>query len=292
VTQLPERIDTFPAFLDWWEEAQGLDVQVQIDTWRSRYMAPWPELLQMQIEDYANEGIDWRQIAVDRVFPFIQHRLALMRQAHASLCRFLNSTHSRAVRRLGFDSPVLFVIYVGIGCGAGWATQFRETRAVLFGLENIAECGWVAPEAIQGLIAHELGHVAHAVWRERAGLTEGQGPWWQLYEEGFAQHCELLVQGTWHEVFGTGRGDWLEWCRDNRGLIAAEFLRTVDSGGDIRPFFGSWFDIAGRSQTGYYLGQAVVSRLVKRADLRQIAGLQAFEAACRPIVEGIARRGA
>jgi hypothetical protein len=31
--------------------------------------------------------------------------------------------------------------------------------AVLFGPENIAECGWSASEVLAGLVAHEVGHL-------------------------------------------------------------------------------------------------------------------------------------
>jgi hypothetical protein len=101
---------------------------------------------------------------------------------------------------------VTFVIYVGIGCGAGWATTFGDSPAVLFGLENIAERGWEDPGTILGLVAHELGHLVHFAWRLRGGKSAGSGPWWQLYEEGFAQECEsrILDTGAVHQA-GSGR---------------------------------------------------------------------------------------
>ena len=33
--------------------------------------------------------------------------------------------------------------------------------------------------------------------------------------------------------------------------LTAEFLRTVDAGEPVSPFFGSWLEICGKSQTGY-----------------------------------------
>ncbi|GEM_PF-3574555 len=56
-------LDTFPAFLVFWEKAQHLPLDTQIEGWASDYMASWPELLEKQIHSYAEDGDDWRDIA-------------------------------------------------------------------------------------------------------------------------------------------------------------------------------------------------------------------------------------
>jgi len=61
-------------------------------------------------------------------------------------------------------------------------------------VENIAECGWSDAGAIRGLVAHELGHIIHYHWRAPKKKLPGEGAWWQLYEEGFAQRCETFDQ--------------------------------------------------------------------------------------------------
>jgi hypothetical protein len=38
-------------------------------------------------------------------------------------------------------------------------------------------------------------------------------------------------------------------------------------------FFGSWYEIEGRSQSGYFLGSEVIKRLEVRMDLKEIAVL-------------------
>jgi hypothetical protein len=234
-------IDTFPAFLAFWTRVSRKPLDDRIDLWASEYMSAWPELLAKQIEDYASQDLDWRQVARAKVFPHFARRLPAMQVAHQNLLKACESIHARAQKALGFDDPVTFVIYVGIGCGAGWETTFGDSPAVLFGLENIAECGWEDPESIQGLVAHELGHLVHYAWRLRGGKPTSSGPWWQLYEEGFAQECESRILATdgVHQA-GSGREqDWLSWCRENRGWLAREFLRRVDTGQEIKDFFGS-----------------------------------------------------
>ena len=280
-------IDTFPAFLAYWAESERKPLEEQIESWATVYMSQWPELLRLQIEDYATQNLDWRQVARTKVFPFLAELMPAMQAAHENLQGNCNPILDKAWELLGFDKAMTFVIYVGIGCGAGWATTLGDSPAVLFGLENIAECGWSDPEAIMGLIAHELGHLAHYSWRARSEKTIGSGPCWQLYEEGFAQTCESRVLETEivHQVNSSQAVDWLAWCQSHSAWLAAEFLRTVDAGSPVSAFFGSWFEISGRSETGYFLGQEVVKELEKQMSLKDIALLEPVETAVRPILE-------
>lgn len=106
--------------------------------------------------------------------------------------------------------------------------------------------------------------------------ANGQGGWWQLYTEGFAQRCEHLILGrdSWHEAKDESAG-WLEWCQNNQAHLAAEFLLTVQTGKDLRPFFGSWFDIQGHSQTGYFLGhQAILALEARGYMMKEIAVIE------------------
>jgi hypothetical protein len=283
-------IDTFPAFLACWAEVEKRPPEIQIEAWATAYMSQWPELLAKQIEDYATQNLDWRQPAREKVFPYLVERLPAMRAAHQHLLKACGPIHGRAQQVLDFDMAITFVIYAGIGCGAGWATTYGNTPAILFGLENIAECGWSDPGTLKGLIAHEIGHLVHSSWRSRNGIPTGSGPWWQLYEEGFAQTCESRILDTevGHQAGSSPDSDWLKWCQANRGWLAAEFLRTVDAGQPVSAFFGSWFEIQGHSETGYFLGQAVITALERQSGLKEIALLEESEAAARPILEKMA----
>lgn len=277
--------DTFPAFLSWWQAVQTLPLEDQIESWAQTYLARWPELLAVQIADYAEQGLDWRQVARDRVFPHLAGRLSAMREAHRLLKENVEPVYTRAQQVLGFEFGCACVIYVGIGCGAGWATTFARLPAILFGLENIAECGWTTREAITGLIAHEIGHLVHHRWREEQGKRQDSGPWWQLYEEGFAQRCETSVLGpeAWHQA--TGQPGWLDWCRCHRSWLAAEFIGAAGRGEPATPFFGSWSQLRGWRETGYFLGHEAISVLEQHLSLQQIALLEDVEACLRPVLE-------
>ncbi|MGQ9854755.1 MAG: hypothetical protein ACUVTG_15310 [Candidatus Oleimicrobiaceae bacterium] len=283
-----ECIDTFPAFLSYWARVQDKPLDEQINRWAMEYMSAWPELLAKQVEDYSTQNLDWRQVARERVFPHISERLSAMQKAHQNLPVVIDQIHVKAQQILDFDSPAIFVIYVGIGCGAGWATRFRGLPAILFGLEQIAECGWSDPESLKGLVAHEIGHLVHSEWRAQDGKPMESGPWWQLYEEGFAQYCEALIVGAenWHQAGGDK--DWVNWCQSHKGWLAAEFIKTVDSGGPVSAFFGSWFEIRGKRETGYFLGYEVIKELGNRWSLKEIARLEHVETHLRPVLEGMA----
>ena len=285
-------IDTFPVFLPFWSEAQQKPIGAQIDSWASEYMSQWPELLEKQKQDYSDQQEDWRQIAREKVFPFLSRRLPAMRTAHENLLEICHPVYSKAQEILGFESDLSFVIYVGIGCGAGWVTSYQNTPAILFGLESIAEEGWIEPSILTGLVAHEIGHVVHFHWLAQHELPTGSGPWWQLFTEGFAQRSEHLVldEDTWHMSPATEDSDWLDWCQEHKGWLATEFLRVVDEGESIRPFFGSWFDIRGRKQCGYFLGHELVLQLEASMSLKEIALLNHVEVRLRRELERFAER--
>jgi hypothetical protein len=281
-------IDAFPAFLEFWPTVRHEPVDAQVDAWASVYMARWPELLAKQQSDYAGEGEDWRQIARERVFPHLDQRLPGMSEAHKHLLDVCEPVYAQAREELDFDGDAIFVVYVGIGCGAGWVTTYQGLPAVLFGLENVVEEGWTQPSVLSGLVAHEVGHLAHFHWRGQSGLPKGSGPWWQLYAEGFAQRFEHRIhrQDTWHMAHAVD--GWLDWCQAHRGWLASEFLGKVDRGVPVRPFFGSWFELRGWKQTGYYLGHEVIRRLEKSLALEEIALLNDLEITMRHELEVLA----
>lgn len=284
-------IDTFPEFLDLWARVRHRPIEVQIDEWRSLYMSQWPELLELQLHNYADEHVDWRQIAQERVFPFLDDRLPAMETAHHSLLEMCEPTYVSALEALDLEFDLVCVIYVGIGCGAGWATQYRGSPAILFGLENIAECGWQEPSSIAGLVAHELGHLAHYHLRAKCGKPMGDGPWWQLYGEGFARWCECEILGgaSPHDAAGINDGDYLLWCQNHRAWLSLEFLKDIDNAGTVRRFFGSWFDIGGRKQCGHYLGHELIKELRATMSLKQIALLDDIDRRFRHLTEKAAQ---
>lgn len=268
----PKIVDTYDDFLVYWSSINLAPLDQQIELWQTSYMAKYPELLEKQIQSYEDEGLDWRKVAKERVFPKLAERLLLIREARENILTVYRSVVTKAYQRLRLDFDMVFVIYVGIGCGAGWATRYEGQPAILFGLENIAECGWHTKGKLRGLMAHEIGHLAHMAWRNEWKLFEEmeQGSLFQLYSEGFAQRCEHVILGkeTWHEA---PDDSWVSWCEQHKGWLAQEFLKRIESCASIQDFFGSWFDIRGRKQTGYFLGHAFVRKLEGTYTLKEIA---------------------
>jgi len=280
-----ELLDTFPSFLRLWNEVKHSSLVEQINGWLEKYMNLYPELLQKQLDDYASLDEDWRVTASERIFPALPERLSAMQMAHENLLSVCNDVYERACQTINFNNDLVCVIYVGLGCGAGWANEYEGKPAILFGLENIAEEGWQEPDTLSGLAAHELGHLAHFDWRKQANTANEDDHWWQLYTEGFAQRCESAILGkpSWHMQDDSEMG-WREWCEQNICWLAAEFLRRADQGEDMRPFFGSWFDLRGQKQTGYFLGHELIAILQKQMSLQEIALLTDVESHMRPLL--------
>jgi hypothetical protein len=239
-------------------------------------MKKYPQLLDKQVQCYRTENIDWQEIA-KKVFPTLPMRVRLMQKARNNILASYKSICAQASQKLGVDFDIVLVVYVGIGCGAGWATRYGGRPAILLGLENIAEEKWHTKNKLRGLVSHEVGHLIHMKWRNEWQTFEEaeQDPLFQLYNEGFAQRCEHLILGkeTWHMAQDK---DWASWCEQNKGWLAKEFLKRLNTYAPalVNDFFGSWFSIQGKKQTGYFLGHAFICELEKTYSLREIAFLK------------------
>ena len=105
-------------------------------------MSYYPELLEKQLDSYAEDGEDWRNVALSRVFPELEEQHPRMLEAPSNIQEELLTSILKSRLRFGFPEELIVIIYVGIGIGAGWATKYASKPAILLGLENIAECGW------------------------------------------------------------------------------------------------------------------------------------------------------
>jgi hypothetical protein len=269
----PLIIDTYPSFIEFWDRVRDLPIDTQIEAWHSEYMSQWPELLEKQITEYKNDGLDWKVIAKERIFPLIPGYLDKFKQARDNLLEVANYAYKYASGVFDIDFDVVFVIYVGIGLGAGWATTYDSKPACLFGLENIADLNWSDKETLAPLTAHELGHLIHIKWRENLGLSRGSGSLWNLYEEGLAMRFEHIIMGreTWHEQ--KGQNEWLEWCYENKSWLASEFLKRVDNNEAVKDFFGTWYNLQGYTQCGYFLGHELIKEMEQDYSIKEISVL-------------------
>lgn len=119
-------IDTFPAFLALWENTRYWSPEAQFNDWATIYMDPWPELLNKQVDDYASMDMDWHEVALEHVFPYLDQRIPDMKTAHGRLPTVCKEVYARAREHIGLDCDVVSLLYVGTGCGAGWVRYDRS----------------------------------------------------------------------------------------------------------------------------------------------------------------------
>jgi hypothetical protein len=196
-----EVLDTYNDFSVYWADARFKSLKEKVRLWQASYMKKYPELLAKQVENYKEMGIDWHEVA-EKIFSQIPYRLQLMQEARDNILGICGQIYAGASERLGLDFGIVFVIYVGIGCGAGWGATYDGQPAVLLGLENIAEEKWHTKSKLKGLTSHEVGHLVHMKWRNEWETFEKneEDPLSRLHSEGFAGKCKHLILGkeTWH----------------------------------------------------------------------------------------------
>jgi hypothetical protein len=83
-------------------------------------------------------------------------------------------------------------------------------------------------------------------------------------------------------------GDWLEWCQGRKGWLARKFLQVVDEGRSVRRLFGSWYDIEGQRQSGYFVGHELIKELEGSMGIREIALLDSEDPRLREVLEELA----
>lgn len=190
-------------------------------------------------------------------------------QAHEAFLRCAEALEQR-LAALGFDVDATVVLYLGLCCAAGWATELDGSPAVLLGLEKIVELNWQDDASMETLIHHELGHLWHFQHRQSAAFADAA--LWQLYTEGMAMYFEQLLAGD-ARYFHQNKNGWLAWCEANRDALFAEYDRRVRAGESVQDFFGDWCSYQGHSDVGYYLGSVLVWQLAQTRSIAELAEL-------------------
>ncbi len=267
--------DFIPAFHLFWQTWSYTPINVQIEQWANQYSVKFPELYEKLTASYQTEGMDWREIAQTHVFPLFPQAVDHFDAIGTQLKQIIPWVYDRLIPVFNVDFDICFLFYVGIGVGAGWATTYKQIPAVLFGIENVVECGWLDKESLQALTAHEVGHLVHQYWRRSHHLpVEYLNPFWQLYEEGFAMRCEhkIMTFDSWHE--SGVHENWTSSCETHIRSLARHFLNAADNREEMRRFFGSWYEIDGLSQTGYFLGHEIIRLWEQTQSLYEIAVME------------------
>jgi hypothetical protein len=229
-----------------------LSLSEQIAAWQAYYDLFAPDLPPRLYAHYREVEGGWYAIAESHIFPKLPRLLAPIETALTNLHTIIPAVNARTSLVLPLARPPVVVGYVGLGNGAGWATVWRGQPAILVGLENVANLGWESTGALEGLLAHESGHLF--MMQIRGDIEAmAEDPYLALYSEGFAQHCEHLIMGreSWH---CSSQNGWLQWCMAHERDLARMYLDALNNREEWRKFFGSWFDVEGWRQTGYFLG--------------------------------------
>lgn len=250
-------INTFHAAQSFLEICCNDSIEEAIIAWE-RYMYRWPELQAKCQEDH---GETWREMFASYVFPKLCRDNEKISRAHNNLLAVLPAVWGKCNELFGPVGNINIVIYLGLGNGAGWVTDYEGAPSVLFGLENIADLNWMDTGSLEYLVAHELCHVVHQIMygkEEWLALYEdaADGRYFRLYLEGFAERYQEIVLGR--PVFDRYGEGWLEWCQANNHRLGAMYLERLRNGDPVSDFYGNWNQIEGYSDVGYYLGREFV----------------------------------
>jgi len=270
-----EFVDTFPFFQSLFHNLSALTIDEKISLWHKKYISKFPELKEKVISEYEINGYDWEKIAKEMVFHRVEEDFSKMVKAHENILKLHFSIEKEIFDKLKVFLDIKRVLYIGLGNGAGWVDYYEGKRAILYGLEKIAELGWHSEEHLKSLISHELGHVFHFQLIQRETFPENieknafnEGIW-HLYSEGFAQSFSYYILGNNYD----SRGEkWLLACEDKYSELKKLYLTSLGNNEKgTKDFFGDWFKVLGLGDTGYFLGWKFVEGLRKRYSFQEIA---------------------
>lgn len=193
-------------------------------------------------------------------------------EAVRSFCCVTAHLDEKIVRRFGRTVDAAVVLYLGLCNGAGWVTPVSGRTTVLLGIEKIMELNWCDPDALTGLIVHELGHVYQAQYGilHRKTDTLPDHFLWQLFTEGVAMVFEQKIIGD-PSYFHQDRNGWKQWCDGHAEFIRQSFrndIRVMTR--ENQRYFGDWTRLEGYGDTGYYLGARFVRFLLRHSSFDQI----------------------
>ncbi len=274
-------IDTFKDYEICFREKLDSPVEDKIDLWERCYISKYPELEKKCKDGYESKNYSWRRIAQEKVFNRTEKDFNKMTCAHRNILEAMKNINTRAEEVFNLDLDINLVLYCGLCNSAGWVDTYNGKRAVLYGIDKIAELNWHTIQKIESLISHELCHVVHFQIRGEDNLpgnvelnNYNKGIW-SLYEEGFAQFFQYKLLGK--EADSRGRA-WIEECRINERQLKKLYLEALhDEGKGTRDFFGDWFKVLEISDVGYFLGAELVRKLYIQYNIAYIAQLPFIE---------------
>lgn len=270
-----EIIDTFKHFIACFEDNLNISVDKKIDLWENCYINNYPELGIKCKSDYENNGYSWKSIASNMVFNRTKDDYDKMLQAYMNIINSIQDISITVKQIFSFEPNIYMVLYCGLCNSAGWVDKYNGKRAILYGIEKIAELNWHNIENIKPLIAHELCHVIHFDIRGVDKFIDMDNNYingiWRIYVEGFAQYYQHKLTNEKNDSRGS---EWLQSCIDNKNQLKDLYLKALYSNNnEIKHFYGDWFKVINISDAGYFLGAELFKELAEMYSMEQVAKL-------------------
>lgn len=267
-------IDAFGEFKNILEKNLNKSTEDKLQLWIKYYEKNYPELKEKCTCDYEKDGYSWKEVAVNKVFNRVAEDFCFMIEAHENLLKVLKDIEERVIKVFHVEIDINIVLYSSLGHAAGWVDEYEGKRAIIFGIDKIAELRWQTTDQLDSLVCHEISHVVHYYirnevipkWAEENKYNNGI---WNIYEEGFAQFFQHKL--SYAKVDSRGEG-WISICNENKDKLKKLYLEALknDERG-TNDFFGDWFQVLGISDAGYFLGAELIKGLSEKYDLKHIA---------------------
>ncbi|QQY80240.1 hypothetical protein EDD65_10358 [Keratinibaculum paraultunense] len=270
-------IDTFEDFKNCFANNLNLSIEEKIKLWEECYISKYPELEHKCKNDYEDNGYHWRDIAKGMVFNRTKDDFDKMIMAYENILEIMAGINEKVELVFSVDLDINIVLYCGLLNSAGWVDEYGGKRAILYGIDKIAELNWHTIDKLKPLLSHELCHIVHFELRgedtipkdiEENKYSKGI---WRIYTEGFAQFFQKKLLNE--EIDSRGI-EWENACKLNEDRLKELYLEALkDKDKGTNDFFGDWFQVLGLSDTGYFLGKQMMKKLKNKYNIVDIAKL-------------------
>ncbi|MGL5752084.1 MAG: DUF5700 domain-containing putative Zn-dependent protease [Paraclostridium sp.] len=283
-------IDTFKDYKEVFEHNLDISTQEKIRLWEELYSSKYPEVINKLKDDIKSDGYNWVDIARENSFNKTKEDFSKMVEAYENIKNVMEDVNNNVKEAFNLDLDINIVLYAGLCHSAGWVDEYEGKRAILYGIDQIANLNWQDRNKLKNLIAHELCHIIHFEIRDRYNLiddykTNYEYGIWRLYIEGFAQFYRNKLTPLFEE-----RGEsWVKACDEQKEELKKLYIEALnDNDKGTNDFFGDWWQVMGISDVGYYLGQEFVKELSEKLSLKEVITIR-FEGLEKEVLDFLER---
>lgn len=265
-------IDTFKDFKEAFENKLDITIEDKITLWENVYGSKYPEVINKLKSDIESDGYDWIKVARENGFNKTKEDFPKMLEAYENIKSVMEDVNNNVKDAFNIDLDINIVLYAGLCHSAGWVDEYNGKKAILYGIDQIANLNWQDVDKLKNLIAHELCHVIHFDIRSKNNIVDNYNTnyeygIWRLYIEGFAQFYRSKLTPTVEE-----RGiSWIEKCNEHKEELKKLYIKALnDNEKGTNDFYGDWWEVLGISDAGYYLGQVFIKEISKKYSLQDV----------------------